>query len=57
MEKVVVVVKEGEVQAVYGTKPHNYDVEILNLNTTDPDEERVSLERLQVIEQHLCKIY
>ena len=57
MEKVVVVVKDGMVQAVYGNAPHHYDVEILDLDTTDPDQERASMDRLKIIEQHLCKIY
>ncbi|MBQ9839843.1 MAG: hypothetical protein IJO56_10205 [Oscillospiraceae bacterium] len=57
MEKVVIIVKDGLIEAVYGNCPNRYDVEILNLDTTDPDVERVSLERLQVIEQYLSKIY
>lgn len=57
MEKVVIIVKDGQVEAVYGSCPNRYDVEILDLDTTDPDEERVFLERLQVIEQYLTKIY
>ena len=57
MEKIVIVVKGGMVQTVYGNCPNRYDVEILDLDTTDPDEECVSSDRLQVIEQHLSKIY
>ena len=57
MEKVVIVVKDGMVQSVYGKKPYNYDVEILDLDTRNPDEECIYLDRLQVIKQYLCKIY
>lgn len=57
MEKIVIVVKGGIIQDVYGT-PDMYqtDVEIINLDTTDPDEESVYLDRLQTLHQHLCKL-
>lgn len=57
MEKIAVVVKGGMVQDVYAT-PNLYqtEVEIIDLDTTDPDEERVSQDRLQVVQQYLCKL-
>lgn len=57
MEKIAVVVKGGMVQDVYAT-PNLYqtEVEIIDLDTTDPDEERASQNRLQVVQQYLCKL-
>lgn len=57
MEKIAVVVKGGMVQDVY-TTPNLYqtEVEIIDLDTTDPDEERASKDRLQVVQQYLCKL-
>lgn len=57
MEKLVVVVKDGMVQEVYGPCPDKYDVEILDLDTTDPDAEQGLWERLQIVQQYLSKIY
>lgn len=57
MTEVAVIVKGGMVQAVYGSDPIGIDVEILNLDTLDPEEEQVRLEHLKDIEQELCKIY
>ena len=57
MAEVAVIVKDGMVQAVYGSDPIGIDVEILDLDTLDPEEEQVRLERLKDIEQELCKIY
>ena len=57
MTEVAVIVKGGMVQAVYGSDPIGIDVEILDLDTLDPEEEQVRLERLKDIEQELCKIY
>lgn len=58
MEKIAIVVKDGMVQDVYGT-PNLYqtDVEIIDLDTTDPDEEGVYLDRLQMVQKYLCKLY
>lgn len=57
MEKIAVVIKGGMVQDVYGT-PNLYqtDVEIIDLDTTDTDEEQASQNRLQVVLQYLCKL-
>lgn len=57
MEKIVIIVKGGIIQDVYGT-PDMYqtDVEIIDHDTTDPDEESVYLDRLQTLQQHLCKL-
>lgn len=58
MEKIVIVVKGGMVQDVYGTlELYQSDVEIIDLDTTDLEEERVSLDRLRVVEQYLCKLH
>lgn len=57
MDKVVVVVKDGMVREAYGPCPNKFDVEVLDLDTTDPDEERVLWEELQVIKQNHIKIY
>lgn len=57
MEKIAIVVKGGMVQDVYGTpKLYQAEIEIIDLDTTDPDEERTSQNRLQVVQQYLCKL-
>ncbi len=57
MTEVAVIVKDGMVQAVYSSEPTELDVEILDLDTLDPEEEQMRLERLKDIEQELCQIY
>lgn len=58
MEKIAIVVKGGIVQDVYGTSNlYQTDVEIIDLDTTDPDEEGVYLDRLQTVQKYLCKLY
>ena len=57
MDKIAVVIKDGMVSDVYGNNPNRMDVEIIDLDTTDPDEERVLRDRLQVVQQYLTKIY
>lgn len=57
MDKLAVVVEDGMVREVYGPYPGRFDVEVLDMDTTDPEEERVIQERLQVIQQHLMRIY
>ena len=57
MTEVAVIVKDGMVQAVYSLEPTELDVEILDLDTLDPEEEQMRLERLKDIEQELCQIY
>ncbi len=57
MDKLVVVVKDGMVREVYSPYPNKFDVEIIDLDTTDPDEERIFWESLQAIQQYLAKIY
>lgn len=57
MDKLAVVVEDGMVREVYGPYPDQFDVEVLDLDTTDPEEEPAIWERLQVIQQHLIKIY
>lgn len=57
MDKIVIVVEKGMVQSVYGTHPYQTDIEILDLDCTDPDAELLVHERQQIVEQNLCKIY
>ena len=55
MEKLVVVVKDGMVVAVYAEHPTKFDVEIIDLDTQDADELDVAENRLSTVQQHLCK--
>ena len=57
MDKIAVVIKGGMVCDIYGSSPNRTEVEIIDLDTTNPDEERVLRERLQVVQQYLAKIY
>ena len=57
MDKIVIVVEKGMVQSVYGTHPCQTDIEILDLDCTDPEFEHILQDRLQEVEQVLCKIY
>lgn len=57
MDKIIIVVEKGMVQSVYGTHPYQTDIEILDFDCTDPDEEQYARDRLQTVEQNLCKIY
>lgn len=59
MDKVVIVVKDGMVQEVFGPYPHKFEVEILDMDFigADPDAENAAQDRLQTIQQYLSKIY
>lgn len=59
MDKVVVVVKDGMVQEVFGACPYKFEVEILDMdfNGADPNAEIAAQERLQTVRQYLSKIY
>lgn len=59
MDKIVVVVKGGMVQNVYGSCPYKFDVEVidLDLDGAEPAVIEAADERLQTVEQFLCKIY
>lgn len=58
MEKVAIVVRGGMVTDVYCSPAlHQTDVEIIDFDTTVPDEELEALNRLREIEQYSCKIY
>lgn len=57
MDKIVIVVEKGMVQSVYGTHPCQTNIEILDLDCTDPEFEHILRDRLQEVEQVLCKIY
>lgn len=58
MTKIVIVVEEGMVRSVYGTvPPGQIDIEVLDMDTTDPDEQQVLDERLEVVQQHLTNLY
>lgn len=59
MDKVVIVVKDGMVQEVFGPYPYKFEVEILDMDFigADPDAENAAQDRLQTIQQYLSKIY
>lgn len=58
MEKIVIVVRDGRVESIYGTAPPNeIDIEILDMDTTNPDEESVLSDRLSTVCQHLTNLY
>lgn len=59
MDKIVVVVKGGMVQNLYGPCPHKFDVEVidLDLDWAEPSVVEAEEARLQTVEQNLCKIY
>lgn len=60
MNKVAIVIKGGLVESVYGSSSlHLTDIEIidLDLDGAAPEVEQDTLERLQTVEQHLCKLY
>lgn len=49
-ETIVIVVREGRVESVYGSLPKNQiDIEILDMDTTDPEEEKVLTDRLNTV--------
>ena len=59
MDKIVIVVKKGMVQNVYGPCPNKFDVEIIDLdcNGSDPNAEYEAMERLKAVRQCLYKLY
>lgn len=59
MDKIVIVVKGGMVQNVYGPCPHKFDVEVIDLDLEGVEPAVIEAEkaRLQTVEQYLCKIY
>ena len=57
MDKIVIVVEKGMVQSVYGTHPCQTNIEILDPDCTDPEFAHILQDRLQEVEQVLCKIY
>ena len=59
MDKIVIVVKKGMVQNVYGPCPNKFDVEIIDvdLEREAPAVAEEAEARVQIIEQYLCKIY
>ena len=58
-DKVVIVVKDGMVQEVFGASPYKFDVEVLDMdfNGADPDAENAAQDWLQTVRQYLSKIY
>lgn len=56
MEKIVVVVRNGRVEEIYAPCPNKFDVEIIDLDTQDPEVESDLLDRLHTIRQYLCEI-
>ena len=58
MRKIVIVVENGMVTAVYGYEPPGqFDIEILDMDTTDPDAQAVLDERLETVRQYLTNLY
>lgn len=58
MEKIAIVVRGGMIEKVYCTPAlHQTDVEIIDLDTTIPDEEQAALNRLQEVQQFLYELY
>ncbi len=58
MRKIVIVVENGMVTAVYGYEPPGQiDIEILDMDTTDPDAQAVLDERLETVRQYLTNLY
>lgn len=58
MDKTVIVVEGGMVTAVYGSAPPGEtDIEVLDMDTTDPDELAILEDRLSAVQQHLTKQY
>jgi len=59
LDKVVIVVKDGIVQEIFGICPYKFEVEILDMdfNGADPDAECAAQDRLQTVRQYLSKIY
>lgn len=56
MNKLVIVVEDGMVQAVYGSVQLSpIDIEVLDMDVQDPDELLVLDERLGTVRQHLQK--
>lgn len=58
MNKLVIVVEDGMVQAVYGSVQLSpIDIEVLDMDVQDPDELLVLDERLGTVRQHLQNLY
>lgn len=58
METIVIVVREGIVESVYGSLPQNQiDIEILDMDTTDPEEEKVLTDHLNTVCRYLKNLY
>ena len=59
MERIIIVVRRGSVESVFSSlKPEQAEVEVLDLDTTDPDDELSLTERLQEVERiYRSKLY
>lgn len=57
MDKLVIVVQKGMVESVYGPCPHQFEVEVIDLDQTDADALDAAESRLNTVQQHLCKMY
>lgn len=59
IDKIVVVVKGGMAQNVYGPCPNKFDVEVidLDLDWAEPSVVEAEEARLQTVEQNLYKMY
>ncbi len=57
MDKITVVVKEGAVDAVFGTfAPGKVHVEVLDMDTTDPELESMLMDEENRLQQYLTKL-
>ena len=57
MDKLVIVVQKGMVESVYGPCPHEFEVEVIDLDQTDADALEAAESRLATVQQHLCEMY
>ena len=58
MDKIVIVVKGGMIQEVYGPRPNAFEIEIIDLDIdyAGPKALRQAERRLRKARQHLCRM-
>ena len=57
MDKIVIVVEKGMVQSVYGTHPYRTDIEILDLDCTDPvSYTQLDVYKRQALDSAICSL-
>lgn len=59
MDEIIIVVKGGMVQNVFGPCPNKFDIEVIDLDLDGAESAVIEAaeERLRTVEQFLCKIY